>query len=139
LRHGRHPLYPVMLGVPVSLNPDEVSAGKPPICGDPHVCNKCPLQKAEDTQPTPHQANCAAEKIELALRCGLHFAEIGSGLGVGLSSCATAGEFPAGPASAGTCAAIVGATMGPPTVLTEGLLVNQCIKEFKDLEQSCGP
>jgi hypothetical protein len=53
LRHGRHPLYPVMLGVPDGLIPTMGSAGAPPICGDPHVCNKCPLQKDKNVTKDP--------------------------------------------------------------------------------------
>lgn len=52
LDHGRHPLYPDILAVSVSLIVDEVSAGKPPICGDPAVCNKPPNQK-KDPAPGP--------------------------------------------------------------------------------------
>ena len=55
LLHGRHPLYPVILGVSDDLIPDEVSLGKPQLCGDPHVCNHCPVQRVEDPAPGPQQ------------------------------------------------------------------------------------
>jgi hypothetical protein len=38
LLHGRHPLYPNIIGVPVSLISDQASSGAPQFCGDLHVC-----------------------------------------------------------------------------------------------------
>jgi hypothetical protein len=35
LRHNRHPLYPVILGVSDGLIPDEAPSGNPQFCGDP--------------------------------------------------------------------------------------------------------
>ena len=55
LLHARHPLYPDILGVSDDLIPDEVSLGKPQFCGDPHVCNHCPVQRVEDSAPGPQQ------------------------------------------------------------------------------------
>jgi hypothetical protein len=56
LRHGRHPLYPVMLGVQDGLIPTMDSAGKPPICGDPFICPTRPLPKKDPApSPTPTQ------------------------------------------------------------------------------------
>jgi len=49
LQHGRHPLYPVILGISDSLIPTMESKGKPDFCGDPDWCGKKPLQK----QPLP--------------------------------------------------------------------------------------
>ncbi|HEY9158954.1 MAG TPA: hypothetical protein VIO10_13580 [Candidatus Binatus sp.] len=43
LMHGRHPLYPVILGFPNGLIPTEESAGTK-ICGDPHPDTTPPLQ-----------------------------------------------------------------------------------------------
>ncbi len=51
LLHQRHPLYPVILGVSYSLIPDEVSAGAPPICGDPELCAERPLS-ADNGDPS---------------------------------------------------------------------------------------
>ena len=57
LLHGRHPLYPVILGIPPSLIPTEESEGKCKFCGDPSPCpNARPLQKkssAPSPAPTP--------------------------------------------------------------------------------------
>jgi hypothetical protein len=47
LLHGRHPLYPVILGVQDGLIPDEVSAGQPQFCGDPQPCGIAPLLKIQ--------------------------------------------------------------------------------------------
>ena len=52
LLHGRHPLYPVILGVSDSLTPTMESQGKPDFCGDPEWCGKKPLQKVQ-YRPTP--------------------------------------------------------------------------------------
>jgi hypothetical protein len=59
LRHQRHPLYPVILGFPDGLIPDQVSKGKPELCGDAEFCGTTPLQAPEyrkappqTTQPT---------------------------------------------------------------------------------------
>jgi len=53
LMHGRHPLYPVILGIQDGLIPEEVSAGKPELCGDAEFCGVLPLQKAEDAYQSP--------------------------------------------------------------------------------------
>jgi hypothetical protein len=53
LLHGRHPLYPVMLGVSDGLIPTEASAGKPEFCGDLSVCNKRPLPKDKNVTKDP--------------------------------------------------------------------------------------
>jgi hypothetical protein len=54
LLHGRHPLYPVILGVPEGEIPDEVSAGAPQFVGDPKPRpNARPLQKKKQTTQTP--------------------------------------------------------------------------------------
>jgi hypothetical protein len=46
LLHGRHPLYPLILGVQDGLIPTMESAGKPEFCGDPAPCpNARPLHK----------------------------------------------------------------------------------------------
>jgi hypothetical protein len=45
LRHNRHPLYPVILGVPDDLIPNEGSEGLK-ICGDPSPDITAPLQTA---------------------------------------------------------------------------------------------
>jgi hypothetical protein len=52
LLHARHPLYPVILGVSDDLIPDEVSLGKPQLCGDPSVCPHCPVHR-KDAAPGP--------------------------------------------------------------------------------------
>jgi hypothetical protein len=44
LLHGRHPLYPIFLGVQDGLIPDETSAGAPEFVGDLHPKNAPPLQ-----------------------------------------------------------------------------------------------
>jgi hypothetical protein len=55
LLHGRHPLYPVILGVPEGEIPDEVSAGAPQFVGDPKPRpNARPLQRAEDAYQSPN-------------------------------------------------------------------------------------
>jgi hypothetical protein len=61
LRHHRHPLYSVILGIPEGLIPDEVSGGRPPVCGDPWLCPTRPLAddkvleipQASTPTPTP--------------------------------------------------------------------------------------
>jgi len=76
--------------------------------------------------------------ILLALRCGHDVAiEIGP-LVASLWACGTAGEVPGGLVSAGGCAAIVSVVLGPPSVAVAGLTINEGLKEFRDLEQSCG-
>ena len=55
LLHARHPLYPVILGVPEGLIPTEGSEGLK-ICGDPHPSSSRPLQKqsaAPSSTPSP--------------------------------------------------------------------------------------
>ncbi len=47
LRHQRHPLYPVILGFPDGEIPDEVSKGKPQLCGDAEFSGTPPLQSPE--------------------------------------------------------------------------------------------
>jgi hypothetical protein len=48
LRHKRHPLYPVILGFPDGLIPDEASKGKAEFCGDPQPRpNARPLESPE--------------------------------------------------------------------------------------------
>ena len=58
LRHNRHPLYPVTLGVPDSIIVDEMSAGPEETCGDLQICTIAPLAQnnvLEIPQPTPRQ------------------------------------------------------------------------------------
>jgi hypothetical protein len=51
LLHGRHPLYPVIIGVPPGLIPNQESSGKPPICGDPCLCADKVLEIPQATTP----------------------------------------------------------------------------------------
>jgi len=53
LRHQRHPLYPVILGFPDGLIPDQVSKGKPELCGDAEFCGTTPLQAPEYRKAPP--------------------------------------------------------------------------------------
>jgi hypothetical protein len=53
LRHKRHPLYPVILGFPNGLIPDEASNGKPELCGDAEFCGTTPLQAPEYRKAPP--------------------------------------------------------------------------------------
>lgn len=69
LRHGRHPLYPDILGVSDSLVPTEESAGKPQFCGDPQPCGTPPLQKAPSAC-SQYDAECAASKGADTYACG---------------------------------------------------------------------
>ena len=58
LLHGRHPLYPVILGVPEGEIPDEVSAGMPQLSGDVQYSGTPPLSTSSPTpSPTQPQAN----------------------------------------------------------------------------------
>ena len=43
LLHGRHPLYPLIIGTPLGDIPNQESSGKPELCGDQSVCNVRPL------------------------------------------------------------------------------------------------
>ena len=52
LRHQRHPLYPVILGFPDGLIPDQVSKGLK-VCGDPYPSKTPPLQRVKDPTPSP--------------------------------------------------------------------------------------
>jgi hypothetical protein len=62
LRHARHPLYRVILGVPDGVIPDLVSAGKPEFCGDPQPCpNARPLSKDPARSSTPTQPNASSD------------------------------------------------------------------------------
>ena len=60
LLHGRHPLYPDILGVSDGLIPTMDSAGKPQFCGDSHVCPYCPVAKDEST-PEYRKAPASAQ------------------------------------------------------------------------------
>ena len=50
LLHGRHPLYPVILGIQNGLIPDEKSAGPEQTCGDLQIC---PVRALRKDKPTP--------------------------------------------------------------------------------------
>ena len=80
LRHGRHPLYPVILGVQDGLIPTEASAGAPQFCGDPMLCTSRPLaddkileipQAMTPATPTPVPPMSCAD-IKLTVDAG-HF------------------------------------------------------------------
>jgi hypothetical protein len=64
LMHARHPLYPVILGVQVV---DEMSAGKPELCGDEEFCGINPLQKVEYVGPS--SPDCS-EYAKACAQCG---------------------------------------------------------------------
>ena len=51
LMHGRHPLYPVILGVSDGLIPTEASEGLK-VCGDPEPSKARPLQKGSSAPPS---------------------------------------------------------------------------------------
>jgi hypothetical protein len=53
--HGRHPLYPVILGITDGEIPTMESSGGPQFCGDPAPCpNARPLHRAEDAYQSPN-------------------------------------------------------------------------------------
>ena len=55
LYHGRHPLYPVILGITDGEIPTMESSGGPQFCGDPAPCpNARPLHRAEDAYQSPN-------------------------------------------------------------------------------------
>jgi hypothetical protein len=63
LLHGRHPLYPNILGVQDGLIPDEKSAGPEQTCGDLQICNTRPLRKPTPAPPSAcsqYDAECSA-------------------------------------------------------------------------------
>lgn len=68
LRHGRHPLYPVILGIQDGLIPDETSAGPEQTCGDLQICPIQPLAQNNVTeipqQATPTQTPIPWDRIE---------------------------------------------------------------------------
>jgi hypothetical protein len=73
LRHNRHPLYPVILGIQDGLIPDEMPAGPEETCGDLRICNIRPLagnvleipQATTPATPTPQYVS-SEEAITIA-------------------------------------------------------------------------
>ncbi|MGA7870734.1 MAG: hypothetical protein WCA22_07525 [Candidatus Binatus sp.] len=99
LRHGRHPLYPLILGFSDGLIPTMESAGKPPVCGDPDLCPDPPLQPKPNSD---NQAMCF-EQYEACVKpvfanpeCAKRVLEFGAGLAAGCFpiSAATGPAFP---------------------------------------------
>ena len=86
LLHGRHPLYPDILGVQDGLIPDEKSAGPEQTFGDLQICNKCPNQKRDTPKLSCEQqyivdmANCL-EKNEATVGALGFAAGVGCGIG----------------------------------------------------------
>ena len=73
LLHGRHPLYPVILGIQNGLIPDEMSAGPEQTCGDLQICTIWPLaddkvleipQATRAGTPTPPVPNITWDQLE---------------------------------------------------------------------------
>ena len=58
LLHGRHPLYPVILGIPNGLIPTEKSEGLK-VCGDPHPSSARPLPKDPAPDCSEYGRACA--------------------------------------------------------------------------------
>ena len=127
LMHGRHPLYPVILGVSDGLIPTEASAGKPQFCGDPQPCpNARPLQK----QPNQQKELCEQAALAHLEKC------IGesSALIIGAASLPCEATVLAGPEILASCEGIIGALAIPPLVGAAG----SCISQYRAEVRRCG-
>jgi hypothetical protein len=126
LRHNRHPLYPVILGVPDGLTPDETSGKESP-------SNTPALQK----QPQRTVEICRDAALRAFLHCifdvYLHvaapaFAPI-------ISGCAKAAEVagPEAPVGFGGCLAIAGA----PAAIAVGAATYICYQNYQKAIEGC--
>ena len=127
LLHGRHPLYPVILGVPEGEIPDEVSAGAPQFVGDPQPRpNARPLQK----DPSMQKELCQQAALTRLEKC------IGenSALIIGAASLPCEGAVLAGPQALASCEGIMEALAVPPLVGA----VCTCISQYRQEVRRCG-
>ncbi len=114
---GRHPLYTAFIG----MTPGIVvgMGGVRLVSGGGAPSPNQPLLHAGYRLPRWANPSLLKQEIKLALECWFEMSEKASGLGLALEACATVGELPAGPFSAGTCAAVAAAVLGPPTAILE--------------------
>ena len=127
LLHGRHPLYPFILGVSESLIATMESEG-PKICYDgPQPCTTPPLQK----QPNKQKELCEQAALTHLEKC------IGesSALIIGAASLPCEATVLAGPEILATCEGIMETLAIPPLVGAAGA----CISQYKDEVSRCGP
>ena len=127
LLHGRHPLYPVILGIQNGLIPDEASAGAPKLVGDPQPSpNARPLQK----DPSMQKELCQQAALTRLEKC------IGenSALIIGAASLPCEGAVLAGPQALASCEGIMEALAVPPLVGA----VCTCISQYRQEVRRCG-
>jgi hypothetical protein len=136
-RHGgRHPLYTAFIGMAPGIVPGMGGFHLDFVGGTPSPNQ--PLLHAGYRLPRWANPSLLKQEIKLALECWFEMSEKASGLGIALEACATVGELPAGPFSAGTCAAVAAAVLGPPTAILEYYTIRHCISEFAKLERAGG-
>ena len=84
--------------------------------------------------------SCVGPEVGVLSGCLFDFAHINSGLGVGVTGCAAASAAagPGAPVGFAGCLGVVGATIGPPTMILNYLLGRQCLEDLNQAKHRCG-